>query len=122
MKIYLYSIVLLSIMLQSALCDDTAKKKELNDAMAERAGLMVKTHQVKEKLSKAWADKELTSPEIEKLRERYEKLKFEMMDVREKLKAEVRKHPQVQKQEQEVEEMQVKQKALEKRIEELNKK
>ena len=122
MKIYLCSLILVLSSLQSALCDESEiKKKQLNDAMAARAVLMVEAHQAEEKLSKAWIDKKYTSPEIEKLRKRYQQLKFEMIEVREKLKSEVKKLPEIQKQEQTVETMRIKQKDLEKQIKSLMK-
>lgn len=123
MKIYLCSLILILSSLQCALCDEAEiKKKQLNDVMAARAGLMVEAHQAAEKLSKAWIDKNYTSPEIEKLRKRYQQLKLEMIQVREKLKREVKKLPEVQKQEQKVETMRIKQKDLEKQIKHLENK
>ena len=120
MKIYLCSVILLLCSMQYALCDEAEiKKKQLNDVMAERAGIMVEAHKVEEKLNKAWSDKNCTSPEIEKLRKRYQKLRFEMIEVREKLKREVKKLPAIQKQEQKVEVMRIKQKELEKQIKKL---
>ncbi len=122
MKIYLCSVALFICSLQSALCNGVEiKKKQLNDAMAERAMLMVEAHKLEEKLNKAWADKNYTSAEIERLRERYQQLNFEMIEVREKLKGEVKKLPEVKKQEQQVEKMRIKQQSAEKKIEELRK-
>lgn len=97
------------------------EKKELNDAMAERAALMIKAHQAEERLDKAWNNKDHTSAEIEKLRERYQRLNLEIIEVREKLKREVSKLPAVQKQTEEVKAMREKQAALEDKIKDLNK-
>lgn len=121
MKIILYSGIFVLCAQLSGYCDQVSEKKELNDAMAERAALMVKAHQAEERLSKAWNDKEYTSAEIEKLRERYKQLNFEIIEVREKLKREVGKLPDVQKQAEEVKTMREKQAALEEKIKELNK-
>ena len=120
MKIYLYSIIIIAAQL-SAFCDEAAEKKQLNDAMAERAALMVKSHQKEVKINKAWNDKNITSPEIVRLRECYQKLKFEMVELREKLKTEVQKLPQVQQQVEEVKVMRVRREVLEKKIKELKK-
>ncbi len=120
MKIYLYSIMIVMSAQLNLFSDEVVQRKELNDAMAERAALMVKAHQSEEKLAKAWSDKEFTSAEIEKLRERYQKLSFEMIEVREKLKSEVAKLPEVQQTAEEVKAMRVRQEALEKKIKELN--
>lgn len=122
MKTYLYSFMLISVLLLNAFSvEDEATNKQLNDAMAERAVLMVESHKIQEKLDKAWADKNYTSPEIEKLRDRYQKLKFEMIEVREKIRAEVKKNPEISKMEQDVLIMQAKQKDLEKKIQTLQK-
>lgn len=116
MKMYLFCVSMAVIAHSAALAEAAADKKELNDAMAQRAELMIKTHNLKERIDRAWSDKELTSPEIEKLRNRYQQLKFEMIEVREKLNAEVRKLPEIRKLEEEVADMQVKQKELENKI------
>lgn len=122
MKICLFSIVLFVCSLQCALCNEVEiKKKQLNDAMAQRAIIMVEAHKLEEKLSKAWADKSYTSVEIEKLRKRYQQLNLEMIKVREQLKAEVKKLPEVQKQEQKAETMRIKQRSLETKIDKLHK-
>ena len=121
MKILLYTVSFIFCMQLSGLGDQAAEKKVLNDAMAERAELMVKAYQAEERLDKAWNNKEYTSAEIEKLRERYQKLQFEIIEVREKLKSEVSKLPAVQKQADEVTAMREKQAALEQKIKELNK-
>jgi len=121
MKIYLYSIIIVIVAQLSALCDQTAEQKELNDAMAERAALMVKAYQTEDQINKAWSDKELSSPEIDKLRERYQKLNFEIFEVREKLKAEVKKLPEVQRKTEEVKAMKAQQAVLEKKINDLKK-
>ena len=121
MKIYLYSSIIVIIAQLNVFCDEAAERKQLNDAMAERAALMVKSHQIKEKVNKAWNDKDLTSPEIEMLRKRYHKIKFEMIELREKLKTEVRKLPQVQQQTEEIKVMRLQRETLEKKIKELKK-
>ena len=121
MKIYLYSIIIVITTQFNAFCDETAERKQLNDAMAERAEIMVKSYQAKVKLEKSWSDKAITSPEIEKLRKQYQNLSFEMNRVREQLKAEVRKLPQMQKRADEVKAMRVKQEELEKKIIDLKK-
>lgn len=121
MKICLSSLILLLCCWRSAFCDEAEiKKKRLNDAMAERAGLMVEQHKLRDKMSKAWSDASYTSPEIEKLRNHYQQLKFEMIAVRDKLKREVKKLPEVRRQEQKIKSMRVQQKELEERIKKLN--
>ncbi|MDD2597915.1 MAG: hypothetical protein PHO37_01640 [Kiritimatiellae bacterium] len=122
MKILLYSAVFgLCVQLSGYCAEVEARKKELNDAMAERAALMVKAHQTEERLDKAWNNKEYTSAEIEKLRERYQNLNLELIAVREKLKREVSKLPAVQQQAEEVKAMREKQAVLEEKIKDLNK-
>ncbi|MFA7173736.1 MAG: hypothetical protein WC340_10030 [Kiritimatiellia bacterium] len=122
MKILLYSLIFALCAQLSGYCEQAAaEKKELNDAMAERAASMIKAYQAAERLDKAWNNKEYTSAEIEKLRERYQKLNLEVIEVREKLKREVSKLPAVQQQAEEVKAMREKQAALEEKIKDLNK-
>ncbi|MDA3925233.1 MAG: hypothetical protein PF904_11105 [Kiritimatiellae bacterium] len=121
MKIYLYSIIVVIITQLSAFCEQSVGNKKLNDAMAERAALMVKTYQAEDQINKAWNDKKLSSPEIEKLRDRYRKLNFEIIEVREKLKAKVNKLPEMQKKAEKVKAMKTQKAVLEKKIKDLKK-
>jgi chromosome segregation ATPase len=121
MKLSVSSVVLMAALLHGAYADEAPGGRELNDAMAERAELMVNSHQAKERIAQAWADKSLTSPEIEKLRQRYQELRFEMIAVREKLKTEVQKLPEIQEQQRRIEAMAAREKQLAEKIETLKK-
>jgi len=119
MKLYLYSIVIIIVAQLSVLSDEALDKKALNDVMAERAELMIKSYRTQAELNKAWSDKALTSPEIEKLRARYQKLSLEMHQVREKIKAEVAKLPQIKAKADEVKAVNSRKDKLEEKIKEL---
>jgi len=120
MKLYLYSIVIIIVAQLSVLSDEASDKKALNDVMAERAELMIKAHYTQAELNKAWSDKALTSPEIEKLRARYQELSLEMHQVREKIKAEVAKLPQIKVKAEEVKAVNSRKDELEEKIKELS--
>ncbi len=122
MKVFVTGALLTLALLSGVFGDEFPGGKELNDAMSERAELMVKAHKARERIDQAWADKSLTSPEIEKLRRRYQELRFEMVEVREKLKEEIQKLPEIQKQQDEITQMSVREKTLAEKIEKLKKK
>ncbi len=101
--------------------EQSERKQELNDAMAQRAQLMVEKHQAQERMDKAWSDKSFTSPVIEKLRGRLRELQFEMIRVREELKKEIARLPEMQQLEAQVEQMDAGEKKLREKIEQLKK-
>ncbi|MFO7936352.1 MAG: hypothetical protein R6V06_01950 [Kiritimatiellia bacterium] len=122
-KNYLFSLLFLAALSEGASgAQSDIKNKQLNDAMAERAVLMVESHKIREKLDKSWSDKKYSSPEIEKLRSRYQKLRVELIKLREELKKEVGKLPEIQKLETRISEMRSERKELEDKIQKLNKK
>ncbi len=121
MKLYFFIITVNLITVAFCGADQSNRKQELNDAMAQRAQLMVEKHQSRERMDKAWSDKNLTSPAIEKLRGRLRELQFEMIRVREELKKEIARLPEMQQLEARVEQMDAAEKKLREKIEQLKK-
>ncbi len=78
------------------------ERKQLNEWMSERAERMLNAHKLNSEVHQAWADNKHTSPEIEKLRQRYKELQLELTRLQAQIQAKVLELPELKEKQKEL--------------------
>ena len=93
-----------------------AERQQVNEWMAQRATAMIDVYKLEHEISGAWSDKAYTSPELQKLRERYRELQQELYLTQQEIQKKVQEVPAVQAKLRQVDEAKKKAQELTKKI------
>lgn len=113
--------VCLSLCARTAAAADLSKlsdadRQQVNEWMAQRATAMIEAYKLEREVSGAWSDKAYTSPEVEKLRDRYRELQQELLQTQQDIQKKVQEVPAVQAKLRQLDEAKAKGQELTKKI------